>query len=108
MARIAALMLTALVLAACHSGSKASLGAFGEECSATAACGKNLMCTGSLCTAACQTDLQCGQVKTGAICYQGYCYDPCHDRSNCQNSLDCVAVSGSNGICKFALPQTGH
>jgi hypothetical protein len=101
-------MLTALVLTACSSGSKASLGAFAEECSTTAPCGKNLICPGGTCTAACQSNLQCNQLQSGAVCYQGYCYAYCHDKSNCPNGLDCVLTSGSDGVCKLALAPGAH
>jgi hypothetical protein len=109
MARISVWLLVAFVLTACGSGSKAALGAFAEACTPTMACAKGLTCTNGLCTGACQTDLQCQGFKSGAVCVYNICYEPCHDKGNCSNNLDCVLVNMPNtmGICKILL-QSQH
>ncbi len=105
MSRIGWCSIALFTLAACGGSSKASLGKYGEECTAAMSCAQGLSCTNSVCTLACQSQVQCQAFSNTATCTNGYCYEPCHDKTNCPNGLDCVQVTATQGICKPLLTR---
>jgi hypothetical protein len=100
MIRIASWMITIVLLSACGGSKMASLGKYGEECTPAMSCGTGLMCINKVCTLPCSGPVQCQAYSSKAVCYTGYCYDQCHDATNCMTGLTCMLTSGSEGVCK--------
>jgi hypothetical protein len=97
-----------MLLGACSAGSKAAAPQYDEECTMATGCAMGLTCVmtvGALngqCTLPCTATAQCQAVSTKSVCIvsEGYCYDPCIDKINCTNGLNCTMAASMQGTCR--------